>query len=505
MSAYTEQTVAERLSSLVNTQQAIETVSRWIIYHRKRHSQSVALWEKEFRKADKDQQLVFIYLANDIIQGSRKKGIEFVKEFSKILKSCLADLGRGCDEETLRKVNRVLSVWEDRQVYPSTFINDLRKALNRTSSSSFSPPRQQLSYQSSDAPPMPAELLPSSSHQPESPIARALRLVEENEVSADIFNDKVASIRPGVLSGDVLHKVANANEFTALAQEVDDASRAVAELKRVLDEDTQRRNTLVQLLTESLERQETAINRTASRLQDCESKASLIEDVKSRMKAMLPKFPQVYASAGMRPPPQQAAAAVPSAVRDAPASPSSAVVGAKVFGEEFNADFDDDMHMDESDGEADGPSKKQRIEPPGPASSADAGLPALDAGSLSYQEIMRSLEQFTAVTSANAGSTPPPLPFASPAPFTPQPTKPTPLLSPPGPRSAYGAPAPAASANGYAQSSAGLAAYDPSNPTPFTPAPAQPIKPVRAVAVPANYGHPAPHAGPRPWNPQFRS
>ena len=46
----------------------------------------VRLWETEFaRAASIDRQLSMLYLANDILQNSRRKGPEFVNEFYHVM------------------------------------------------------------------------------------------------------------------------------------------------------------------------------------------------------------------------------------------------------------------------------------------------------------------------------------------------------------------------------------------------------------------------------------
>ena len=46
----------------------------------------VRLWEAEFGKAASlDRQLSMLYLANDILQNSRRKGPEFVNEFYHVM------------------------------------------------------------------------------------------------------------------------------------------------------------------------------------------------------------------------------------------------------------------------------------------------------------------------------------------------------------------------------------------------------------------------------------
>ena len=44
------------------------------------------LWESEFARApDIDRQITLLYLANDILQNSRRKGPEFVNEFYHVM------------------------------------------------------------------------------------------------------------------------------------------------------------------------------------------------------------------------------------------------------------------------------------------------------------------------------------------------------------------------------------------------------------------------------------
>ena len=46
----------------------------------------VALWEKDFEGApDVEKRLALLYLANDILQNSRKRGTQFVQPFYRVL------------------------------------------------------------------------------------------------------------------------------------------------------------------------------------------------------------------------------------------------------------------------------------------------------------------------------------------------------------------------------------------------------------------------------------
>lgn len=73
-----------------------------------------------------------MYLANDVIQNSKKKGPEYGKEFGKVLKNAFTHIGETCsgDEKTLGSLGRILKIWEDRGVYDEKQIEEYRNALN---------------------------------------------------------------------------------------------------------------------------------------------------------------------------------------------------------------------------------------------------------------------------------------------------------------------------------------------------------------------------------------
>jgi regulator of Ty1 transposition protein 103 len=51
MSGFTEAALEKKLSELNNSQQSIQTLSLWLIHHRKHHSTIVKIWFKEFTKS----------------------------------------------------------------------------------------------------------------------------------------------------------------------------------------------------------------------------------------------------------------------------------------------------------------------------------------------------------------------------------------------------------------------------------------------------------------------
>lgn len=80
----------------------------------------VETWGRQFHCAPREQRLAYLYLANDILQNSRRKGSEFVGEFWKVLPEALRDViengddfGRKSARRLVREVNLISTIYSD--------------------------------------------------------------------------------------------------------------------------------------------------------------------------------------------------------------------------------------------------------------------------------------------------------------------------------------------------------------------------------------------------------
>ncbi|KAF6149230.1 hypothetical protein GIB67_026086 [Kingdonia uniflora] len=106
-SVFNEQILADKLSKLNSTQQCIETMSHWCIFHQSKAELVVATWEKQFHSSEKANKIPFLYLANDILQNSKRKGNEFVSEFWKVLPSAIKDVLENGDDQGKNLASRL--------------------------------------------------------------------------------------------------------------------------------------------------------------------------------------------------------------------------------------------------------------------------------------------------------------------------------------------------------------------------------------------------------------
>ncbi|PHT31850.1 hypothetical protein CQW23_28187 [Capsicum baccatum] len=118
-SVLNEQILADKLSKLNGSQQCIETLSHWCIFHQDKAEMVVTSWSKQFHSSEMAQKVPLLYLANDILQNSKRKGNEFVTEFWKVLPSALKEIVGKDDALGNKVVSRLVNIWEERRVFGS--------------------------------------------------------------------------------------------------------------------------------------------------------------------------------------------------------------------------------------------------------------------------------------------------------------------------------------------------------------------------------------------------
>jgi len=116
-----------KLQNMSSAQDSVQTVSLWMIHHKKHAEDMVVVWLDQLKKASKaDRRLVLFYLANDVLQNSRKKGKEFSNAFTKILRDAMQLLS----EKTIKgNVERVIKIWEERKLFEKDYLEALRSKL----------------------------------------------------------------------------------------------------------------------------------------------------------------------------------------------------------------------------------------------------------------------------------------------------------------------------------------------------------------------------------------
>jgi regulator of Ty1 transposition protein 103 len=140
--SFSESSLQEKFQELNSTQQSVQTLSLWLIHHRKHSRTIVNTWLKELLNANKsDRKLTFMYLANDILQNSRKKGNEYGKEFATVLEEAIDNTSKFSDEKVRFTIERILNIWKDRRIYPDEAIEKYKRIIHSKNASPSSQPK----------------------------------------------------------------------------------------------------------------------------------------------------------------------------------------------------------------------------------------------------------------------------------------------------------------------------------------------------------------------------
>lgn len=78
MIEYSDQEFEKKLMLLKDTQDAIQSLSTWCLKRHENHKSIISIWLKAIRKVKIEKRLTLFYLANDVIQYSKKKNYKFV-------------------------------------------------------------------------------------------------------------------------------------------------------------------------------------------------------------------------------------------------------------------------------------------------------------------------------------------------------------------------------------------------------------------------------------------
>lgn len=347
MSSFTESGLVKKLLELNPSQQSIQTLSLWLIHHRKHHSIIVKTWLKELQKAPTSKKLTFMYLANDVIQNSKKKGPEFGKEFEHVLLKAFKLIAQsGPEEKTIHNLNRILKIWGERGVYEEAKIKEYSGALNQRekspaavatkvvvveekkrkaedkdkdkdkghheSSHTHKKPKTSSENKTSDSKKAKnVEVVEVngtvethvtlSPHQPEGDPPEPEELIKvlqdlENSASSDaVVRERIANLPPEVSELSALAKLEDKEAAMRLAMKVNDAIKILNDYNARLATEMDDRKKLTTMLKDFQREQQELLAQAEQRLQEYQSKLSKIREVQREVRNHMNNLPDLTA------------------------------------------------------------------------------------------------------------------------------------------------------------------------------------------------------------------
>ncbi|XP_043946135.1 regulation of nuclear pre-mRNA domain-containing protein 1B isoform X2 [Protopterus annectens] len=351
MSTFSESALEKKLSELSNSQQSVQTLSLWLIHHRKHSSPIISVWHKELKKAKSGRKLTFLYLANDVIQNSKRKGPEFTRDFESVLVDAFSHVARGvvrfildptsdtqtldpvlrvvllpttpcreADEGCKKHMERLLNIWQERSVYGGDFIQQLKLAIEDGNSPK---PRgrhveatgkhkggrtqkvkeekktikrtfQQIQEEEDDDYPR--------NYSPRDPDTGPLLTEElikalqdlENAASGDAaVRQKIASLPQEVQDVSMLEKITDKQAAERLSKTVDEACLLLAEYNGRLAAELDDRRQLARMLTEYTQSQKEILSEREKKLEEYKQKLARVTQVRKELKSHIQSLPDL--------------------------------------------------------------------------------------------------------------------------------------------------------------------------------------------------------------------
>ncbi|XP_073462641.1 regulation of nuclear pre-mRNA domain-containing protein 1B isoform X1 [Aquarana catesbeiana] len=321
MSSFSESALEKKLSELSNSQQSVQTLSLWLIHHRKHAAAIVTVWQRELRRAKSSRKLTFLYLANDVIQNSKRKGPEFTREFEKVLLDAFSHVSSEADEGCRKPLERLLHIWQERSVYTADFVQQLRLAMDDDDSpreppgaaaetiytakvdchwskvveekASLKRSFQQVQEEDDDYPGSYSPRDPTTGLLLTEDLIKALQDLE-NAASGDAaVRQKIASLPQEVQDVSLLEKITDKEAAERLSKTVDEACLLLAEYNGRLAAELDDRRQLAKMLMEYTQTQKETLSNKEKKLEEYKQKLARVTQVRKELKSHIQSLPDL--------------------------------------------------------------------------------------------------------------------------------------------------------------------------------------------------------------------
>lgn len=284
MTSFSTSTLEKKLSDLSNTQHSVQTLSLWLIHHRKHAKAVVQAWYKELSKARQSKRLTFMYLANDVLQNGKRKGTEFLNEFKQILPSAFQTCAQGGRVDDIKGLERLISIWTERNVYDASFLVKLHKCLGQESDSPPPEKKQKLDDEkqvSTMEPPDPEDLI------------KALMELENSASQDAVVREKIANLPAEVQDVSLLEKIEDKETGDRLSKIVDEACLLLADYNGRLAAELEDRATISKMLAAFIQLQRDKLAESEKKLEEYKAKQEKVQLVRQELKSHLENLPDL--------------------------------------------------------------------------------------------------------------------------------------------------------------------------------------------------------------------
>lgn len=287
------------------------------------------------QKVSANRKLVFMYLANDVIQNSKRKGPEYSESFSHVLTKAFKDISQQCDDEKIiSSLMRILQIWEDRGVYDGAKIKDFTDALKSCLKGDFKSSSDDTKKRKIDDSSVQSGISNNGTDKKKSKIAsnqakdrvkseivevngtvethvtlsphfaaqdppepeELIKMLSELEDAASsdaATREKITNLPPEILDKDILAKLEDKDSALKLLHKVNDAVQLLKDYNSRLSSEMSDRNKVTTMLKEFQREQQELLAQAEQRLEEYSKKIIKIREVQKEIKKHLKNLPDL--------------------------------------------------------------------------------------------------------------------------------------------------------------------------------------------------------------------
>lgn len=288
MSSFSNSHFDKKIKMLTMSQQSIQTLSLWCIHHRKHAKSIVQTWYKDLQKAKVKKKLALMYLANDILQNSRKKGQEFNKEFANILPGAVNHCRENGDDKLKDALSRIFAIWTERSVYDKRFINFLGQSSDEESTT---PPLESMPIDESGF--ETHEIRPPDNPPDPDDLVRRLQELENSATQDAMVREQIANLPTEVTDPTYIDKVEDLAAARRLQEKINNACELLAEYNSRLAAEQVDREVAHRMLTDYTTMQKYQLSSTETKIEEYETKLEKVKAVKQELQSHLENLPDL--------------------------------------------------------------------------------------------------------------------------------------------------------------------------------------------------------------------
>lgn len=353
MGDFSEAIFEKKLLELRDSQKEIQSLSQFCVHFRQHCKIVVKVWYKNLKTLPSARKLTLMYLANDVVQNSKKKGPEFSKEYGLVMRKAFDHMSSiDLDDKTVNSLGRLIGIWQERQIFDKKVIHEISKiwdhkrktggrlhqddtispkrrrtesggqtAAERRKSQEIAEiedlldaPLEAANANAADKNKSDVETLTLSPRQGGSPgsgdppepeeLISALQELENSASSDAVVREKIAKLPPEVSEVAKLETLKNLVEAQVLQTQVEEANTLLSEYNVRLQDELKDRKKVGNMISEFLSAQKDLLAQAEERLELYLDKLEKIHQVKDELKshiASLPDIPVLPSTSGLAP------------------------------------------------------------------------------------------------------------------------------------------------------------------------------------------------------------